>query len=84
MTKHQKFLKRLMSGQADIGIAFDELCSLLQRLGFALRVRGDHYIFTREEMIEIINLQPGGSLAKPYQVKQVRNLLRKYQLSEEK
>ena len=73
-----------MSGQADIGIAFDELCSLLQRLGFALRVRGDHYIFTREEMIEIINLQPGGSLAKPYQVKQVRNLLRKYQLSEEK
>ena len=84
MTKHQKFLKRLMSGQADTGIAFDELCSLLQRLGFALRVRGDHHIFTRDGMIEIINLQPSGSLAKPYQVKQVRNLLRKYQLSEEK
>ena len=83
MTKHQKSLKRLMSGQADTGIAFDELCSLLQRLGFALRVRGDHHIFTRDGMIEIINLQPSGSLAKPYQVKQVRNLLRKYRLSEE-
>lgn len=72
-----------MSAQADTGIAFDELCTLLQRLGFALRVRGGHYIFTREGMIEIINLQPSGSLAKPYQVKQARNLLRKYRLSEE-
>lgn len=83
MTKHQKFLKRLMSGQADTGIAFSDLCLLLQRLGFRLRVRGDHHIFTREDIAEIINLQPNGSLAKPYQVKQVRNLLRKYNLNED-
>jgi len=83
MSKYQKFLNRLMSGQADTGIVFSELCSLLQRLGFSLRVRGDHHIFTREDIAEIINLQPNGSLAKPYQVKQVRNLLRKYRLSEE-
>jgi hypothetical protein len=30
------------------------------------------YIFTREGVEEILNLQPLGSLAKPYQVKQVR------------
>jgi hypothetical protein len=83
MTKHQKFLKRLMSGQADTGIAFGDLCLLLQRLGFRLRMRGDHHIFIREDIAEIINLQPNGSLAKPYQVKQVRNLLRKYRLNED-
>jgi hypothetical protein len=83
MTKYQKFLKRLMSGQADAGIVFSDLSSLLQRLGFSLRVRGDHHIFSREDIAEIINLQPNASLAKPYQVKQVRNLLHKYRLSEE-
>jgi hypothetical protein len=29
---------------------------------------------------EIINLQPAGSKAKPYQVKQVRGIILKYQL----
>ena len=72
-----------MSGQADAGIVFSDLSSLLQRLGFSLRVRGDHHIFSREDIAEIINLQPNASLAKPYQVKQVRNLLRKYRLNEE-
>jgi hypothetical protein len=33
-----------------------------------------------EEVEEIINLQPKGSKAKPYQVKQVRNLILKYKL----
>lgn len=83
MTKHEKFLKRLMSGQADTTISFGDMCLLLQRLGLGLRVRGDHHIFTGEDIVEIINLQPNGSLAKPYQVKQVRNLLRKYCLNEE-
>jgi hypothetical protein len=33
--------------------------------------------------MEIINLQPKGSKAKPYQVKQVRNLILKYKLAGE-
>jgi len=72
-----------MSGQADTSLAFDELCSMLQHLGFNLRIRGDHHIFSRDDIAEIINLQPAGSLAKPYQVKQVRNLLRQYHLDKE-
>jgi len=35
-------------------------------------------------MAEIINLQPVGSKAKAYQVKQVRNLIVKYKLAGEK
>ena len=80
MTRYEKFLKRLMEGEADQDISFAELCIFFNRLGFVERIRGDHHIFTREGIEEIINLQPKRALAKPYQVKQVRNLIRKYRL----
>jgi len=50
------------------------------RLGFNKRVKGDHHIFWREGAAEILNLQPQGNLAKPYQVRQVRNVILKYKL----
>ena len=53
---------------------------LLRRLGFDERIRGGHHIFAREGLEEIINLQPRGGMAKPYQVKQVRDLTTRYQL----
>ncbi len=53
---------------------------MLLHLGFAERIRGDHHIFTKANVAEILNLQPKGAKAKPYQVKQVRNLLVKYKL----
>jgi hypothetical protein len=83
MTKHGKFLQHLMSGQADTDITFDDLCSLLKRLDFQVRMRGDHHIFTKDGIAEIVNLQPNGAKAKPYQVKQVRTILRKYRMDEE-
>lgn len=82
MTKQEKFLRRLMNGASDTGVPFTDLCHLLSRLGFDLRIRGDHHIFTKEGIEEILNLQPKGVLAKPCQVKQVRNLLRKYHLDQ--
>ena len=35
-----KTLNRVRSGTADATIRFDELCSLLERMGFEKRVRG--------------------------------------------
>lgn len=61
-------------------IPFDQLCQLLRRLGFDERIRGSHHIFTKEGVEEILNLQPKGSQAKAYQVKQVRAVILKYQL----
>jgi len=58
------------------------LCQLLARLGFEERLRGSHHIFARDGMEEILNLQPKGGKAKPYQVKQVRNILVKYRIGE--
>jgi len=39
-------------------------------------------IFSKRGVAEILNLQPRGSLAKPYQVKQVRSVIIRYKLAE--
>ena len=84
MTRHAKLLARLLSGTADRAFRFDDLCALLRRLGFAERQRGgSHHIFTRDGVPEILNLQPrGGGEAKPYQVRQVREVVLKYGLAQ--
>ena len=59
-----------------------DVCRLLARLGFDERIKGDHHIFSRSDVAEIINLQPKGSDAKAYQVKQIRTIVVKYRLGE--
>lgn len=81
MSKLEKILEKVLRGSADANINFDDLQLLLNELGFLERTRGSHHIFTKDGVIEIINLQPLGSKAKPYQVKQVRNLILKYKLA---
>lgn len=83
MTKFDRFTERVLSGQSDANIKFSDLQNLLLHLGFEQRVRGDHHIFTKEGIEEILNLQPKSSKAKPYQVKQVRNVMLKYKLGDE-
>ncbi len=80
MSRVKKTLADVLTGTADANIRFGGVRHLLSALGFEERTRGDHHIFTREDVVEIINLQPRGSLAKPYQVKQVRELILKYRL----
>ena len=75
-----KTLRRLLSGNSDAAIRFGDLCSLLESLGFEKRVSGSHHLFRKAGVAERINLQREGSNAKPYQVKQVRNAVVKYQL----
>jgi len=74
---------RVLRGASDASIRFDDLRALLRRLGFAERIRGSHHIFSREGVDEILNLQPRGALATPYQVKQVRRVLVQNKLAEE-
>jgi predicted RNA binding protein YcfA (HicA-like mRNA interferase family) len=80
VSKRRKFFERLMSGTADADLRFDDLCQLLKRLGFFEHIRGDHHIFSKDGVEEILNLQPKNARAKPYQVKQVRNVIHKYNL----
>ena len=83
MAKRDKVLDKILRGTSDKNIAFADLCHLLISLGFNERIRGDHHIFTKDGVIEILNLQPKGSQAKPYQVKQARSVIVKYKLAGE-
>ena len=60
-----------------------DLCGLLRNLGFEERIRGSHHIFSRNDVEEILNLQAKRAHAKPYQVKQVRQVIVKYKLAGE-
>ena len=80
MSRHGKLVEQILRGTSDANVPFDELCGLLKRLGFSERIRGSHHVFRRQGVEEKINLQSDGKHAKPYQVRQVRAVLVKYQL----
>lgn len=77
----KKIFEKVLSGTSDSNIKFSDLKKLIQLLGFKERIKGDHFIYSKAGIIEIINIQPQrDGKAKPYQVKQVRNLILKYKL----
>ena len=80
MGKYDKLIVRILYGQSDANIEFDDLCYLLEHLGFEVRTRGSHHVFRRHGVAEKINLQRQGSKVKVYQVKQVREVIQKYRL----
>lgn len=84
MGQHEKLLQQILRGQAEANISFDALRHLLLQLGFEERIRGSHHIFRKHDVAEKINLQRDGNKAKVYQVRQVRNILLKYNFEGEK
>lgn len=83
MRRRDKLLDRILRGTSDASIPFVGMCQLLHKLGLEERIRGDHHIFTKEGVEEILNLQPKGAQAKPYQVKQVRRVILRHKLGGE-
>lgn len=80
MMSVERTIEKLLRGESDANIRFDELSQLLQVKGFRMRTQGSHHIFTRPGVRERVNLQREGSQAKPYQVRQVRRILAIYKL----
>lgn len=56
VTEHDRLYEHIMLRRSDANVPFDGLCALLRRLGFEERVRGDHHIFTMEDVEEILNV----------------------------
>jgi predicted RNA binding protein YcfA (HicA-like mRNA interferase family) len=82
MAKAEKLAAKILSGKSDKNFDFDDLCYVLERAGFQLRSgKGSHRIYHKEGVVEIVNVQPRNGKAKPYQVKQVRELLLKYKIN---
>ena len=80
MARVSRIRERVLLGSSDANIDFSDLRKLLIELDFNERMKGSHHIFNRPGIDEIINIQPNGNKAKPYQVKQVRNIILKYKL----
>lgn len=80
MGQFEKILIKILCGTKDNDIDFDDLCKILLYFEFKVRIKGSHHIFYKDGLAEIINIQPNGAKAKPYQVKQVRHIILKYKL----
>ena len=75
-----KTSQAVLSAKQDSNIRFADLRTLLLQLGFAERIKGDHFIYKRKDLPERINIQPDGNMAKAYQVRQIRGVIQKYNL----
>jgi len=79
----RQLLERISRGDV-ANVSFDDLSRLLLRLGFRLRrVSGSHHIYAHPSIREPVNVQRLARMAKPYQVRQVRQLVERYNLTVE-
>ena len=77
MGKYEKLYAAILAGETK-NISFEELVTLLLRLGFQERIKGSHHIFYASGIEEIINIQEQENKAKPYQIKRIRIVIIKY------
>jgi predicted RNA binding protein YcfA (HicA-like mRNA interferase family) len=76
----RKLLRRIERG-AITNVAFADLCSLAEALGFELRrVNGSHHHFAHPVVGSYLNLQPVRGQAKTHQVRQLVKLIERYDL----
>jgi predicted RNA binding protein YcfA (HicA-like mRNA interferase family) len=79
MAKLKKILAKVLAGSRNI--AFGDFVLLVEGFGFRLsRVSGSHHIFVNDNVKELVNLQNVKGQVKPYQVKQVMELIERYNL----
>lgn len=63
-------------------IRFDDAIALAKGFGFQVaRISGSHHIPAHPGIPELLNLQEVAGCAKPYQLKQLLNLVERYNLS---
>lgn len=80
MARADKTYQKIMTKKSDSNIDFEDFRYMIMCMGFRERIKGDHHFFSKDGIAERINIQPTGNKAKPYQVKQVREIIIKYNL----
>ena len=80
MVSTKRTIEAVLSGQGVV--AFNDLQRLLEKLGFRLaRVSGSHHIYLHPRVPRPMNVQRVGKDAKPYQVRQLRDIIREFRLN---
>jgi len=82
MSRVSKIYEKLMTGKSDGNFSFDDLAYLLQKLGYQIRKTGGSHIIAQKGP-SFHNLQEKKGQAKPYQIAQVRNDLKKFNIKPE-
>lgn len=78
--KPAELLGRLARGHLE-NVRFGDLERLIEALGFGLdRVRESHHIYRHPSIRERLNLQDRGGCSKPYQLRQLLELIERYDL----
>ncbi len=78
--KKRKSLERLLSGSKNV--RFSDAVACAEGCGFRLeRISGSHHIYTHPAVPVLVNLQDVRGKAKPYQVKQLLQVIEKYGLA---
>jgi hypothetical protein len=76
----EKLLEKALNSPQNL--RFAELLKLAEAFGFEVaRTRGSHYVLKRAGVPELLNFQKIGSGAKPYQVKQMLEIVESYNLN---
>ena len=74
MASTKKVLNAVLARAGTVG--FRDFERLLTGLGFRLdRVTGSHHIYLHPKVTRPMNIQPIGKDAKPYQVRQLRDMI---------
>lgn len=81
MSRAEKLREKILSGTSDRNIRFHDLCKFVESLGFVCSSTAtSHHVYSKDGVVEILNFQDNGGGAKPYQVKQARKIVEKYNL----
>ncbi|KPA17808.1 YcfA-like protein [Candidatus Magnetomorum sp. HK-1] len=77
-----KILQLILNNSKNV--RFSDAVSLAKAFGFALdRINGSHHIFKHPDKPALLNLQNVKGKAKPYQLKQLIQLIERYNLKME-
>ena len=77
----KQLLRRLTLGSVQ-NVQFSDMINLVEGFGFKLdRIHGSHHLFVHHDIPEILNLQPEGKQAKPYQIRQFLRLIEERELN---
>lgn len=79
MAGDEEILKRIVEGRH--AIAFRDFERVLRKLGFEeARIRGSHQIYRHPKVPRPLSIQRFGKEAKPYQIRQLRDMTEEFGL----
>jgi hypothetical protein len=82
MSRREKLREKILSGKHDKNLSLNDLVKFVGDVGLNTRSgKGSHIVISHPNIYEILNLQPTkDGKAKPYQVRRVRDFVKRYNL----